>query len=233
MKKTAKICVAVLSLSALTSLSAYAATPGAYAGLGLGYGKQATGYKKDKDLNPQLKQSANQAGIAGRLFVGYNLNKYFGVEAGVNQYSNSSYSSRGQNVDGIDTNNHNSPAKFNAHTVADAKLTTFDLVGKAYLPIKDSGFNLYALGGAALEHSSVTISGHSKNLTNNVVKNTHTSSTANQVRPVAGAGLSYDIPNTQLTTSLEYSHTFGSSEIKNSNVPSADLVTVNLAYNFG
>jgi hypothetical protein len=228
MKKTAKICVAVLSLSALTSMSAFAATPGAYLGLGLGYGKQNTPSSK-KIATPQIKQTNTQGGIAGRVFAGYNINKYFGVEGSLVKLSNATYQSRGHNVP-FDGSNYNSNASLTY------KMAALDLVGKAYLPIQDSGVNLYALGGAAIVRATTEASLHIKNVTaNQVIANGSSSKTQTTVRPVLGAGVSYDIPNTQLTTGVEYSHTFGKGNVKTSTsaIPSTDLVTVNLAYNFG
>ena len=100
-----------------------------------------------------------------------------------------------------------------------------------------TGFNLYGLGGTALVHTkqkanvnqSMTIGGDT------ITGSGSDSKTQNKVRPVLGLGASYDIPNTQLTTALEYSHIFGSGNVKTSSsaIPSADLVTFNVAYNFG
>ena len=52
---------------------------------------------------------------------------------------------------------------------------------------------------------------------------------------MVGIGTSYDIPQTQLTTSLELSHIQGSGNVKSSlsAIPSANMITLNLAYNFG
>lgn len=225
MRKTAKLCLAALAVSALTSVSAYAATPGSYAGLGLGAGKQETA---NLDLsNPygvKFGQSRSTTGLAGRIFAGHNFNDNFGIEAGLTQYSNA------------DT-------KFTANNLVSGQLsgsveyqmTTLDLVGKAYLPLSESGFNVYGLGGLSLVHSKATAKATAKNSSNTLADSLKKSKTQNNIRPVLGVGASYDIPQTQLTTSLEYSHTFGKGNVKNSinAVPSADLVTLNLAYNFG
>lgn len=231
MKKTAKLCVAVISLSALTGMT-YAATPGAYMGLGLGGSKQETPTKVVDDLGgTDLSQSHKIGGLGGRVFGGYNFNQYFGIEAGVAQYAQSNVKFNVNNVmyNGVLIKNLNGSVNY--------KMTAFDLVGKAYLPISDSGFNVYGLGGVALVHSQVQEKANASGQVfgQTVVGSGDESQTQNKLRPIVGVGASYAIPQTQLTTSFEYSHIIGKGDVETSSsaIPSADLVTLNLAYNFG
>jgi OOP family OmpA-OmpF porin len=212
MRKTLLSCIAALSLAA-TSLT-HAAHPGTYAGLGLGWSKQET------SRNLELAPNANQSGgigyktdrdqLGARIFAGYNFNENFGIESGLAQYGKSKYKQT------VGTGNG----------VLEHKMQAFDVVGKGYLPVGD-GFNVYALGGLALVHAQVK---------NSNVSSTDASysKTQNRVRPIYGIGASYDIPQTQLTTNLEFSRIQGSGNLKTSKsaIPSADMLTLNIAYNF-
>lgn len=208
--KIAKRSLAVLSLLTCASL-AQAAVPGTYVGMGLGASRQDTPneYLLSGSDAYGVSQSRQRGGLGGRLFMGYNFNRYFGVEAGLAKYANSKYKA----TDGFNT------ANLKYETAA------LDLVGKAYLPLAESGMSLYGLGGAAVVRSKATYSGEVYGYDYSESK------TKTQVRPIAGLGASYDIPNTQLTTAVEYSHIFG--KTNGDLVPSADLVTLNLAVNFG
>src|SRR5579862_9275757 len=104
MKKTVKASIAILSLTALTSL-AHAANPGAYAGLGLGWSKQETtrnqGLSPDQNYWGQSVSYSHDAGkLGGRIFGGYNFNQNFGLEVGLAQYANSKYKSSTNTVAG-------------------------------------------------------------------------------------------------------------------------------------
>lgn len=216
MNKSLKMGLAILSLSTLTSLS-FAATTGAYVGGGLGGSRLET---SNNFLFPKgsSDQSRQIGGLGGRVFGGYNFNQYVGVEAGLAHYAQSKYDSR---VTGF-----SDQVKYN--------MNAFDVVGKGYLPLGESGFNLYGFGGAALVNSKF------ENNVQFIGANHNVKKTQNKVRPIVGIGASYDIPQTNLTTNLEYSHIQGTGNTKITNglvnssaIPNADMVTLNLAYNFG
>ena len=105
-----------------------------------------------------------------------------------------------------------------------------NLVGKADLPIYDSGFSLYALGGAAyvISKTDTKLNGVPSKLKSVSVTN-------KKLRPTYGVGASYDIPQTQLTTSVEFSRIQGKGNVRTSSsaIPTANEVAFNLAYNFG
>lgn len=215
MKKIVKISAAVVSSVLLVGM-AHAATPGAYAGIGLGYSQLNTPNMK---TNFPAKVSNDRGGLGGRVFGGYNFNKYFGLEAAYATYASSQ--------DKISTL-YVSPTASSSVKWNESALS---LVGKAYLPINDTGFNLYALGGAAEVFSSVktnsngiTIPGYGTNGT------TKTRS----LRPTYGLGASYDV-SSHITTNLEYSRIQGKGNVSTSShaIASANLVTLNLGYNFG
>lgn len=222
MKKIATLGVAVLSLSALVSV-ANAAKPGAYAGLGLGASKQETSnnFIVTGPSGSLFNQTRQIGGLGGRIFGGYNFNRYVGLEAGLAQYAQSKYKS---NLNAGSLNLVNATQKYS--------MSALDVVAKGYLPLGESGFNVYGLGGLALVHSKYE--GQVNSILRGVPSG-KTSNTQNKIRPIVGLGASYDIPQTQLTTNLEYSHIVGQGNVKTSTkaIPSADLLTLNIAYNFG
>jgi opacity protein-like surface antigen len=217
MKKTLKISAAILALSALTGLAS-AATPGTYVGGGLGYSNLGT---PDHNIvtGPRaagLHQSYDKTGWGERAFAGYNFNEYFGIEGGYAHYAKATYKTSAPGL---------------ASGSVEYSFQDINLVGKAYLPVYDTGVNVYALGGVAYVRSygdeklSSSIPGVAQ----------HQSKTNNKFRPTYGVGVSYDIPQTQLTTNVEFSRVQGTGNVYSSNsaIPSANLVTLNLAYNFG
>jgi OOP family OmpA-OmpF porin len=134
MKKITKLTASIVASFALVGL-ANAATPGAYAGIGLGSSTLRTpdSYLFNIDNAYSGTNKHQRGGLGGRVFAGYNVNNYFGLEAGYASYASSQYKA---SADGA-----NASLKYSLDAVS--------LVGKAYLPIDDSGFNVYALGGLA------------------------------------------------------------------------------------
>jgi opacity protein-like surface antigen len=242
MNKLVKISAAIISSVAFVG-AAQAATPGAYAGAGLGYSAITTPNVKN---NPTIanhysshsffpmSEKSNSGGIGGRVFGGYNFNKYFGLEAAYTQYAGSK-SQEGENNTGTGPLGASIvSSKQAAQKVSENALS---LVGKAYLPIEETGLNLYALGGVA-----ETFSKNKYYATSNVTQNgvlvspapISQSYSTRALRPTYGMGVSYDI-NSKVTTNLEYSRIQGRGNINTNDlaVPSANLVSLNLSYNFG
>lgn len=209
MKKIVKV-GAILCLSTLTSL-ALAAQTGGYVGAGLGASKLQTPNTDLNDPNFKNQQSHSIGGVGERVFAGYNFNKYVGMEAGLTHYASSNYKATGTTQRSLEYT-----------------LNAVNLVGKAYLPISESGFNVYALGGAAYVKSKV----ESKS---GAYQGDNFAYTTNKLRPMYGVGASYDIPQTSLTTNLELSRIQNSSNLKTNPhaTPSADVLSLNLGYNFG
>lgn len=221
MKKTVKLSLAILSLSALTGV-ANAAVPGAYAGLGLGASSLDTPSTQQIFNSKQIQltggsTSSSKGGLGETLFAGYNFNQYFGVEGGFLNFANSTYKANYKAV------SVNRSVKYS--------MDALDLVAKGYLPIPQSGFNLYALGGLAYVNSEMKASQSSP------VHGLNDSRSRNNraFRPMVGAGISYDFPQTNVTTALEYSHIDGRGNTKTSTsaIPSANMIALKVAYNFG
>lgn len=199
----------------------FAAKSGVYVGLGLGASHMDTpdDYligSEFSDIYGLLKQTKPSALSfpAGKAFIGYNFNEYFGLEANYMHFAQAKYTST-------------------FGTTANAEYTydlnSFNLVGKGYLPISDTGINLYGLAGAGYVISKQAAEGRAPNYT------VSGSNTEGQIRPLAGAGISYDFGDSGVSSSLEYNHMFGQGDVKSdaSAIPSADMVSFNLAYNFG
>lgn len=218
MKKTASLGVAVLCLAGLINTT-YAAKPGYYVGAGVGVSKLDTPnqFLFDNVTGPGVKKSRQIGGVGGRLFAGYNVNQYFGLEAGYARYARSKYNTSVVTTSG------------NAKANVDYSLYAFDLVGKGYLPIGDSGFNAYVLGGVARATNTTDYS--MKFAGKTVVDKSPTTS---KFRPVYGVGMSYDVPKSPVTTNLEISRVQGQGNVKTSAraIPNADMVSLNIAYNF-
>lgn len=208
MKKTVKLAVAIVSLSVLTG-SSFAANPGTYLGLGLGASKILSA---DKNMieGENIRSSHTLGGVGGRVFAGYNFTRYAGAEMGVARYAPSKYNAN-STIDGDAIS-----LKYNMYAI--------DLVGKAYLPLGESGFNAYALGGVARVNSK-----QQANISIDSYKVSR-SETTNKFRPIYGLGVSYDVTS-NVTTNAEFTQIKGNG--KTSSVPSANMLTLNVAYNLG
>lgn len=174
-----------------------AATPGAYFGLGIGA----------SSLEPQFGlYKDKESGFGGRVFAGYNFNRYLGLETNYSTLGKTRY---------FDINY--------PQFAGDYTLSALSLVGKAYLPFSDENpFNLYAQVGAAQVYGKYDVVYHSVSLVR---------SSDHGFVPTAGIGATYDI-NQRLTLGLEFS---GFGEIESSyrlGVPSSALATLSLAYKF-
>lgn len=223
MKSIVKLTVVALALSVGV---ANAAKPGAYIGAGVGASNLGSGLGYSRlhgysGINSFANGhvSATSPTLAGTAFAGYNFNPYFGLEAGYVNYGTA----------------HNTSALNGTTASIDRKLQSANLVGKAYLPIQDTGLNLYALGGVAMVKSDTTYTPGAASLVSGANFSSPTNSPKYNLRPVYGVGASYEIPNSQVTTSIEVSHLQGSGNpaTSSSAIPSANLATFGLSYSFG
>lgn len=216
--KTSAVIISSLSLVGLAN----AAQLGPYAGIGLGYSQLNTPSINNSDMGTFATSTSNdRGGVGGRVFGGYNFNQYFGLEAAYATYA-SSKDKLSINIPGLMTGSGS--IKWTESALS--------LVGKVYLPIQNSQFNLYALGGAAEVFSSVKGSANIQSIYGSFSSSDTTKTRA--LRPTYGLGASYDI-NQQLATQLEVSRIQGRGNLKTDDhaIANADLVTLNLAYKFG
>ena len=207
MKKITKISAAIIATLAFASV-ANAATPGIYAGIGLG-GSILRTPDHNRDIDGSTSASHELGGLGGKLFAGYNINKNVGVEVNYATYANSTYKNSGPGF--------SEQYKFS--------LDALSVVAKGYLPIAESGFDAYALGGLAEVRSQQRVSATGFN--------TQTTKTS-AIRPELGVGVSYDVAQ-HITTAVELSRIIGKGNVNTDNkaIPNADMLTLNVSYNFG
>lgn len=205
MMKMTKISTVIASL--LVVGVANAATPGAYVGLGAGASIIRT---PNIDLDAKgttYKTSQQRGGLGGRVFAGYNFNQYVGLETALATYAKSTYKLSGYGE---------------SFTTKDS-LYALSLVGKGYLPLSDTGLSAYVLGGLAEVRNEIRLTG-----------STRESYNTSSLRPTYGLGLSYDTTS-HVTTGLEVSRIQGKGNMKTDShaIPTADMVSFNIGYNFG
>lgn len=206
MKKMTKIGAVVASLVLVSA--ANAATTGGYVGAGLGDSILRTSHINE----PGYSSSSSRGGLGGRVFAGYNFNENFGLETALAAYASSTAKVSGLGRSGSQK----------------VSLDALSLVGKGYLPIANTGLNAYVLGGLAAVRSEMRLSG-------NAVKTVNQGTTkTTSLRPTYGVGMSYNLPN-NMVTNLELSRIQGKGNTSTDKhaIPNADMVSLNLGYNFG
>lgn len=211
--------VCATAVCTLFSMQALGATCGAY--LGLGVGKSWVKLPKGQLFTPPTggRASSSFSGLGARGFFGFNLNKYFGLEAGYTHYDRALYSG-------------SFPGQYSALTYY---IHTYDFVAKGYFPFGNTGFNLYALGGIARVVESVQFINGGISANSNVAfpANDGTTHGYNN-RPIYGLGANYNF-GAHFTINAEITQVQKLNSFSNTPyaVPFLDLATVNVAYNFG
>lgn len=158
--------------------------------------------------------NASNNGAGGRIFLGYNINTYWGLESGYTHYAASSYNVGSPNPPLISGNPVGKP---------EIHENGFDFVGKGIFPI--GNFGVFGKAGIALVRTSLA---GSLTTTYNTMQMAFVSSTGttNYVRPTAAVGVSYDLtPN--WVTEFTLSRVFGGAGFQ-----SADLYSLGISYHF-
>lgn len=197
--KTLNKIVSLSILSLALNQATFAATQGPYIGVGAG-GSILSDFSDATKTDNNLK-------FAGKVFAGFNFNKWLGIELNYAKYGDTEYTVD----DTFDT------------VSSDYSIDAISLVGKAYLLLDpDSKLSAYGLLGA----SYLTASADTKFMDVHVSDDTsHTYS------PTIGAGFQYRI-NQHLTTSLEYTYVRGKNGSSDQiGIPDANLLTMNIAFN--
>ena len=214
MNKAALYGFVAISLSLLVT-GIQAAHPGPYVGMGVGVSRLDT----TSPYGGYDEATHNQGGLGGRVFLGYHPSRHFGLEMGYARYARSRYQ--------VDLDVLSSSIRYEMKAV--------DWVGKGYMPLFDSSWNLYVLGGIAYVEDKVTFHPGDVPLASGVTPPPNGSTTYRHVRPLYGVGVEYDVPNSPITTSMEFSRIQGTGNrlMQPSAVPFANMLTVNLAYTLG
>lgn len=182
----------LLTSTALFANNAFAvdvpngALPGFYLGLQGGYTQLDY---SDNDFSGGNNASINGSGLGGRAYLGYQLNRYFGAEAGYTLYDSAS-------VNGF---NGNSQAG------GDIRQQAIDVVLKGTLPLVNSGFNAYGKAGVAFVRKTVTTG----------LRQVTDANDADAALFTAGAGASYNI-TPHVPIDFSYTYTVGNSSIASS-----------------
>ena len=195
--------------------AAVSSDTGIYLGLEGGYG--ITNWKNLGDMNGfelypagiallQTSNVTNNNGFVGRVFAGYQINKYFAVEGGYSYFFNKAKSSYNWVYANTST--------IVAGTVTDeVKTQAFDLLLKVIAPVVDS-FDLYAKVGPSYMMSKHTVT-----------------SNTNNFGVTFGAGADYAItPN--VIANVEWLRNSGSSKWDNKYQPNTDAFMLGLRYKF-
>jgi opacity protein-like surface antigen len=185
---------------------------GFYVGAQAGYGNPDYGNDLKKIFQTAPNYSTKEGGLAGRAYLGYQFNDYFGLEAGYTLFSNNTYEGSDQ---------------FGNRIKLTVKTQQADILGKLGMPFGDSGFRGDLKAGAAYVRTSVdaTASGIDSNL--NTISQSGSGS-QNRWDPAAGAAISYNFTQ-NFAMDVSYLHAFGSGDTDS---PNTDLVTIGVSYLF-
>ncbi len=212
----------------LLSSSAYAANNGLYVGGQVGYGSNnssASSLNADsttltynapymstrvQNIQAPAKVDVDNDGIAGRVYLGYQFNKYLSLETGYTQYSDTEVN----NIAGF------------SGTDLSLYEGAIDAVGKFSLPITQR-INLYAKGGAAYVMAQNVKS--SANIAKTGFLNyeadfDYSTNNVDEFRPTYGFGVSFDITK-RLSTDLSWSQIVGGN-----NIPTTNFTSLGLAF---
>jgi hypothetical protein len=164
-------------------------------------------------------RTPNEAAFNLNGFAGYNITPYFGLEVGYANYARTVYNGR---IPG-------------AHSEFQYNFRSADAVGKAYLPLGYTGYNLYALAGVVrvtetlnyTNAAGLPLSGSIASPAGLGVTNAY------KTRPIYGIGVNFSVPSYHFTINIEATQVdrtsnFGSNPVA---VPYLNLVTLGVAYN--
>lgn len=151
-----------------------------------------------------------EGGFGWRALAGYQINRNFAIEGGYSLFADNNYQAYG---------------RYNLTQ----KVSAWDVVGKAILPVGDSNFDVYAKAGAAYQINKF----------DGLVGGDNSSK---KVRPVAGIGAAYNFDN-GLAVDVSWTRIFGNDDttfkrvapnvaVLNIGQPNSDLVAVGLTYTF-
>jgi len=111
------------------------------------------GGSKISDVSYASGTNMSTTGVAWNLNAGYKFIPYFAAEIGYTSYGNANITSNGSNV-------------------GKNQVKSYDLAGKAILPIQDTGAELFAKLGAARAKSYVTVTNAALLAANGITLNT-------------------------------------------------------------
>ncbi len=195
--KIALITMSMTSIGALTSAYAVAPLPTGW------YVEANAGGSRISNASYAAGSSLSSSGLGWNINGGYKFIPFFTAEAGYTQYANTS-------------------AKIAGTKVATATSYSYDIAGKALLPIGDTGAELFAKLGAARLHSNVKSTTFATN--NGIGVNTGTS---NATGYYFGLGADYSfLPSAAVNAQWQRAK-------GNSTTGNMDLYSLGVSYLFG
>jgi hypothetical protein len=209
-----------------TTMSAYtfssfanAAEIGPYVGLGAGYDQVKTPEKFafDVSADPLGQTSRTRNGWAGRGFAGYNINKFIGGEFGYTRWARALYK-------GTASGNYSSLTYY---------FHTYEYLLKGYLPLGSSGFNLYAIAGAARVVEILRYKNGGVPLNGNIATPTNSTTHSYKTRPMYGLGANFNYCHVTIAAEATQINRLGSFSSNPNAIPYLDQYSLSLAYNFG
>jgi OOP family OmpA-OmpF porin len=170
---------------------------GIYIGLNGGFGM--TNWK---NVGDDVGNVSSDNGFVGRAFLGYNINRYFAIEAGYSYFFNKV---------STDTNT--------ALGIDKIKTQAVDTYFKGNLPVVDN-FDLYAKLGAGWLFTQ-----------HNPCANNWTGGNSNNINVAFGAGADYYItPN--VIANIEWTRIAGNAKVGTNYIPNTDAFMLGLRYKF-
>ncbi|MES2218271.1 MAG: outer membrane beta-barrel protein [Pseudomonadota bacterium] len=202
--------IATAAVILMLSGYCYAIGPGWYFGLGAGttdvHAKTFTFNNPGGDP-PTLDISPSTTGIGERLFFGYHINPYAGLEFGFEHYGNATY----KLPNGFEVSCNDPSIRENG----------FDMEGVASLPLVKSGFSVFAKLGMAVMYA-----GSSGSLEGDKTLDPCGSGTSSKAaaRPLYGVGVSYDLTQNWVTD-ISFTRVNGGG-----NIQTADMIALSFSY---
>jgi hypothetical protein len=202
----------ITAAAAIFALSGacYAVGPGWYFGLGAGttsVDAKTFTFNLPNNVPPTVTISPSTHGIGERLFFGYHINPYAGMEFGFAHYGNATY----QIPAGSAISCNNPSIRENG----------FDMEGVGSFPLSKSGFTVFAKAGMAIMYA-----GSSGSLEGTVTTNPCGAGTSSKaaVRPMYGIGVGYDL-NQNWVTDISFTQVNGGG-----NIQAANMVALSFSY---
>jgi OOP family OmpA-OmpF porin len=202
-------------------LATSASASGAYFGGQLGYGMTHQPGFTNTDVNNILAGSTSSsytrsnlnAGLAGRIFGGYDITENFAAEVGYSKFRNTSAKFNG-------TVTYPIFGSVNYNLGESVKTYAVDVVGKATMPLQ-YGFSAFGKLGVAYLNQKGNVSVNGTNIG---------SQSEHKVLPTFGAGVAYAVTqNVSADLSWMRIQTVGSTTF----MKSTDFVGLGLGYHFG
>lgn len=192
----------LITLAAVSTLGLSLSTFALGDASGIYLGAQAGYTRSHYDLDAFLSEDFKKDELAGRVYLGFQLNQYLGLETGFTMLAGT-----------------NLPDGF-----GDVKTTHWDLLLKAGVPLGDSGLRADLKAGGAHVMWKFDASDVAKSVGLDDVSKW-------KIRPVAGASLSYCI-NRNIAIDASYLHVFGDPESSAFGAPTVDLAMLGASFIF-